>query len=442
MDVEVPQELVSLDSVVGQRHYFSGTAQYTLVAAQDSLIIHVYLEYVPIARYLNYPFLGEYEVGHAPMQCIDSLCDGDVGWVKPGRDLQVRWRYSTVSATSHCRIKIGLANYLYANTSRRMGTDVKRYEYNRLGELARTITSTISAADTVVVDTAVPLYTVHGQMTVDDTSAPYNTIVYDSLGRAVLRQRASPDGLIWHYTYGYGYDSAGRATHQYHLPFGTSVYDWDAALNRDRYTYDALGRLSYCDSYLSARQFPPECGGFTFDGLSTAHLSYQGTGETVTRRRQAYIDTARGDTLVRIQTDYYHGGFAAGPDSAVANTTYLGPVGTCWGSDKGMTAVKSVHSYDWTGRQVAVDYYSRTAADSPWVYTGSKCTRAVYDASGNTIEQYDFCRQEERLQWEATFDQYNYRQRLIQYHGVGTSDTTWMVWELLDLDTLEEPNYE
>lgn len=444
-NVKVPREKTVLDSVSSGRCYYSGEVTFDFESSTDSVPIHVYLEDVPFQRYYltNRSSMNPTN-GNAHFRLIDSLCSGDVGWTKPKKGCLVHWRYSTENIKNHCRIKIGTGNYLYAHTRTEAYRDgepiyLEDYRYNNIGLIAQ-FRRNVSAEDlSYMQGTQTPRYTVSGQLIVDDTVAPFETNAYDEEGRAVFRQQANSSGTLVNYRNSYVYDSLSRAVQTHYLQFGATADNPGTPVNIEYYTFDKANRIIQIESGFGCIVYSCDPV-YEFDGKETFKIIYKDDSTSLRDSvvRELREDARNGKLVSRIINRYLYrpDGFIG---EIVTISQGLDDPGTCWGFKDDKVGKTVYSSYDSLGYCNRSDSYNWNLTDSLFVFDPpSRCYRREYDAHGNTVKQFDFCDEDEKLRFTAKFNEFNHitlmeeiniKEQIIAYH---------YTWDLINLDEQEE----
>ena len=454
-NVVVPQEQITLDSMLNGNYFFSGIAKFDIESSLDSVNIHVYLEDVPFKRYriMKAMPLGMGEdtfTGNSRFIKIDSICTGDVGRIKSKKNCTVYWHYATKNRKNHCRIKIGTGNFYYANTktettsiTRGILTSKEEFWYNNLGLLSKREEHSINYGSPLVI-TKVPKYTIDGQVLVDDTTDPFVTNAYDNQGRAIFRQEANANGLQINFVFGYVYDSLSRAVQRQHLPIRAKPFQtFQDSSSTEYISYDSHDRIAMHQSTSTYEKFT--CLN-PYPSITVKQIVKMNYGSTTSRLVDSvvrdFLDINRNFRLVsRIINKFYYRQDGLFNESVSISKGYDDP-GSCWGTQF-YEERKSVFQYDAFMRQYRYDSWGRNSVDSSLKSLPEFCAsyRREYDAQGNTIKQFDFCDQNETLRWTAQYNQFNF---IIQQTGYGISDTSVATyqWELLDLDKQQEILHE
>ena len=444
--VVVPQENIVLDSNSNGRYFYSGEVTFDLESDMDSVNIHVFLEVVPIQRYIIIHPIDmsiesyKYFNGNAPFQSIDSLCTGDVGWIRPRKGCTIHWQYSTTDLKNHCRIKIGTGNYLYAHTKTEYFRDgvpsfYEDYRYNNLGLVAQFERTTFTSETDSGKEIKIPKYSKNGQLVVDDTTNPFITNVYDEKGRAIFRQEAVFSGLLVNFVEGYVYDSLSRAVQILQLNFGATAENPGEPVNVEDIVFDAGNRIIRNSKHFGCRV--TTCDPiYEFSGKEVIQFYYKDDSSHFPDSTvREFREDARNGKLVSIITNKN----TFRPDGLIEESVSISQgmddPGACWGVQD-YDEQKSVYFYDSLSYRYRIDLYEKNAPDSPYVHlsVASICNRREYDTQGNTIRMYDFCDENEKLVFKAEYNDFNH---IIRMEDTSVENHTTVInytWSLIDLD--------
>jgi hypothetical protein len=444
-NVMVPQQEIALDSIVAPRFFYSGNAYYDL-EAQGPAQVHIYLEEIPFEPYTIILFTktgDTHYCGHARFVKIDSLCSGDVGIVQGKTHCSIKWSYSTTNPANHCRIKIGLGNYLYAKTQDSLEGQIRwTYTYNCTGTIASTMIDSIDVGS-IGRKVVVPKYTKGGQIMIDDTSHPFAVNGYDEKERMTYAREASTDGLILHYIYGFVYDTSNRVIEQQMLQFESSPENPGQPFNTIYYSYDSAGRLK---TETQNRSFIFNNPIFwpvsvPFDTKLVTNYFYNQDFSKPCSSVAMYYDLNR--NLMPLSRGFQQTFFSAAGriDSTFSIEQGLDSPGTVYGprTYRETRRVPVYDDHDFAYRSMT--WYKYFSPDSPFVRDDDGyCYRREYDNAGNIIKQFDYCDTNEQLAWSMKYNEFNapIMQEDPDQSIPGKSFRTWYTWDLLDLDTTKE----
>jgi hypothetical protein len=414
-DVTVPTNRITVDSLPEGGYRYSGELTYNLESSLDSIQLHVYLETVPFARY----FVKEqWEGGQGALMRIDSLCTGDLGWVRPKSGNLIHWTFTTPDKSLHARIKVGMANLDYVLRERRdyasadtMNPIVTRFGYDNRG-LDKSMT-----------------YNLHGQVLFDP---PYRWRRYDAGNRLVYEQLGMNATL--QFIFGWVYDSLSRAVEKDHLPPGFAPESPGKPFNRELYQFDAASRMTRSQKYLSATQFA--CNrDYRFYGLDIQEYFYRDAAFPLPDSTvRSYLDTAKQNKLLLRE----HQSFRYNPDSTVDSydhwTEGFDVPGTCWSPEYDMEDRGKIQ-YDAHRHPFKTLLEIRTSPSGAFK-TDSSCNVQDYDERGNPIRSYLGCT--DKVDWEAAYNIFNHKMEEKHYLDGAVNSRTRYQWELIDLDQQEE----
>ncbi len=416
--VTVPPQSIRLDSTRGLIRHYSGELTYDLASAYDSLPVHVYFEEVPVQKTF---MIYKEETGRARFVRIDSLCSGDLGWVKPKPGCRVRWRYATASSRNHCRLKVGLANleYLLArDSSKSEGVEVRRdFAYNRLGLPVRRVIGSATVEFT---------YNRHGFPLF---TPPYSWIRYDSLSRRIYFQYGQ--GATLQAIFGYAYDSLSRLAEIQHLPGGYPMEAPGPPFNREVFRLDNRNRVVFKESKLEANVFAcnPE---FTFKGVDRSFTWYyeNTAGEKIDSTVRDHLDSTRAaPLLVRTTTVTRRNRDSLLVDGLETFTGFDTAPGSCYApAYNSQTRFDfQLDSQGWPAKTVV---WFKTASEEVFSPVDTLCSPREYDAAGRILHSKFDCADTVGSSW--TYDGYGFVK--TQRNTTGTD-----IFErrLYDLDTLE-----
>ncbi|MEO6097106.1 MAG: hypothetical protein ABIW76_16070 [Fibrobacteria bacterium] len=416
--ITVPPQSVRLDSTRGALRFYSGELTYNLATDYDSVPVHVYFEEVPVQK----TFLIQREdSGRAAFVRIDSMCSGDLGWVKPSQGLRVRWRYSTANSRNHCRLKVGMANleYLVAYDSSKSGGFASRHDfaYNRLGLPVRWMVGT-ETVDYAYNRFGFPLF-----------APPYIWTRYDSLSRRIYYQYGQ--GANLQAIFGYTYDSLSRLNEIQHLPGGYPMEAPGPPFNREVFRLDNRNRVVYKEAKLEALQFMcnPQ---FTFKGTDRSFIWYyeNSAGEKIDSTVREHLDSTKvAPLLVRITTVTRRNRDSQLMDELETFTGFDTAPGSCFAP-----AYNSQTRYDfqadsqgWPAKTVV---WFKTASETAFAPVDTLCSPREYDATGRILHSMFNCADTVGSSW--TYDSYGF----IKTQRSGTVNEIFER-RLYDLDTLE-----
>jgi hypothetical protein len=441
----VPQQEISLDSIVLARYFYSGNAYYDL-EAQGPTQVHIYLEEIPFDPYtiISYTKTGDtHYYGHAEFIKIDSLCSGDVGIVQGKTHCSIKWKYSTINPSNHCRIKIGVGNYLYAKTKDSLeGQTRSIYSYNRTGTIASTtIDSLGTLASRKIV---VPKYTRCGQIIIDDISHPFAVNGYDEEERMTYAREADDYGFVIHYIYGFVYDSCNREVEHQTLRFGASPENPGQPTSSIFFSYDSMGRLkteiknlSFLfdnDIFWPIRNVP-------FNTRLEIGYFYNKTFAKPSSSVAIYYDRNRNLMPIDRVTENFYYSAQGQIDSTLTIEQGLDSPGTVYGprtySERKVIPVYDEHSFAFKN----VTWLKYFSSDSPFVrIDDSYCRRREYDTTGNILKQFEHCDTNERLVWSMQYNEFNapIMQEFYDQSSTGKIQRIWYNWDLISLDTTRE----
>jgi hypothetical protein len=444
-NVSVPQSEISLDSVSGGKTFYSGRAYYDIQTPGVPVPVHVYLEENPFGQYVIYT--QKYFHGRGKFRKIDSLCTGDIGLVQSKQHCTVQWKYSTNNPANHCRIKIGLNNYLYAKTKDSLEGQTRWiYNYNNIGTIASTHIDNIGSGSTPS-QTIVPKYSKGGQLMVDDTGKPFAVNGYDERERMTFTKEADQTGLIVHFLYGYVYDDKNRAIQKQQLQFGSTPQLPGTPFKADTFSYDSLDRLIHetgPHSYIFENTiFWPDT--HTFNVLIKSDYSYSYNSDKWIISFDLYYDRDNAMKLLCSCTQYNYYNASGHLDSIHSIVKGLDAVGTIYGP-RTYEEVRTVPFYDiWNYSYHSATWNKYYSPDSPYVNDNdNECFRREYDNAGNVLKQFDGCDSSEQLVWTKQYNKYNapILQQVPDQINPGINYITRFYWELINLDTATEYYHE
>jgi hypothetical protein len=416
--VTVPPQSIRLDSTRGLFRHYSGELTYDLASAYDSVPVHVYFEEVPVQRTF---MIHSEEAGRARFVRIDSLCGGDLGWVKPKRGCRVRWRYATANPRNHCRLKVGLANLEYlvaSDSSKSEGIEAGRdFSYNRLGLPVRRSVGTSTATYT---------YNRHGYPLF---TPPYIWTRYDSLSRRIYYQYGQ--GATLQAIFGYAYDSLSRLAEIRHLPSGYPMEAPGPPFNREMFRLDGKNRVVYREAKLEAREFMcnPQ---FTFKGTDRSFIWYyeNSAGEKIDSTVREHLDSTRASPLlVRITTVTRRNRDSQLVEELETFTGFDTAPGSCFAPAYN-SQTRRDFQLDGQGWPAKTVVWFKSASESAFSPVDTLCSPREYDAAGRIVgSRYD-CADTMGAAW--TYDGYGF----VKTQRSGTV-TEIFERRLYDLDTLE-----
>jgi hypothetical protein len=311
------------------------------------------------------------------------------------------------------------------------------YDYNNLGLVAQSQVNVLSPDPTLIDNKKTPKYTLDGQVLVNDTTNPFVKNGYDNQSRAIFREEADSGGFNIHFILGYVYDSLSRAVQIQYLPWGATSKNHGTPFNVEYINFDAANRVVLINSGFSC--IVNTCTPiYEFDGKEIRQFFYKDNSSSqLDSLVREFREKARNDKLVsRIVNKFsYRQDGLKQEDCWVA--IGLDDSGTCWGTQF-YQEQKTAYYYDSLGYNIRSDFWERRSVDSDFtLHSTSLCYRRVYDAWGNTIQQFDFCDTNESLSWEARYNEFNH---IIQLEGDGMLNgqkvpyISTFQWDLLDLE--------
>ncbi|MBN1576119.1 MAG: hypothetical protein JW913_06185 [Chitinispirillaceae bacterium] len=428
-NVTVPKELITHDSTVNGRNYFSGIVTYDLESDLDSVDVHVYLEDVPFQRYyitgktltVEYSDTG-YHYGHVRFIRIDSLCSGDVGKISPKAGCRVYWSYSTTNPKNHCRIKVGVGNFQYVLTGILTEGEVQpnsTFKYNNLGLIRE------------LAGQQYPKYTLDGQMVVDDTASPLVVCSYDENGRLIYK-----DNMTYGPIFTFYYDSCSRLICLKQHENGATPENPGIVINNFIVTYGDDGYVHSVEKkagYLVTACSP--VWEFIGTEITTYYYSVSVPGRIDSLYREMF-ETTRNNKLVSRIINKFESFDKVGHVTSVHSIVLgLDDPGTCWdaGGISGYGEGRAVYYYDSFGNLYRWESYRRDSPDKEFEKEFTSCYRREYDDRGNVLRQYTFCDTSEILTSTYEYNRFN--------HVIRNASITY-AWDLIDLDEQEEALYE
>lgn len=416
--VTVPPQSIRLDSTRGSLRHFSGELTYDLASDYDSVPVHVYFEEVPVQR--TFMIHGE-ETGRAPFVRIDSLCTGDLGWVKPKPGCRVRWRYATSNPRNHCRLKVGMANleYLVAwDSTASVGTGSRReFAYNSLGLPVRRVAGGTTAAYA---------YSRHGFPLFEP---PYSWTRYDSLSRRTYFQYGQ--GPTLQAIFGYAYDSLSRLAEIRSLPPGYPMEAPGPPFNREKFRLDGRNRVVYREINLKAEGYA--CNpAFRFDGVEKSNTWYyeDAAGGKIDSTVVEYHDSTRAAPLLfRTTRVTRRDRDSLLVDELETSTGFDSSPGSCFApAFDGQT--RREYKLDNQGWPAKTEVSYKSASGTVFSAVDTLCAPREYDAAGRVVRSFLSCEDTVGSSW--TFDSRGF----VKAQSLGGVQ---QIFErrLYDLDTLE-----
>lgn len=416
--VTIPSQSIRLDSTRGSLRHYSGELTFDLASSYDSVPIHVYMEEVPVQR--TFMIYGE-ETGRGPFVRIDSLCSGDLGWVKPKPACRVRWRYATANPRNHCRLKVGMANleYLVAwDSTASIGIGSRRdFAYNRLGLPVRRVVGAATAAYT---------YNRHGFPLFEP---PHTWIRYDSLSRRIYFQQGQ--GATLQAIFGYAYDSLSRLSEIRSHPPGYPMEAPGPPFNREKFRLDHRNRVVYREVKLKAQKY--SCNpDFKFDGVEKSSTWYyeDAAGGKIDSTVVEYHDSTRtAPLLFRTLTVTRRSRDSLLLEAMETTTGFDSAPGSCFApAYDGQTR----HEYrlDSRGWPATTVISRRPASGGAFSPVDTLCAPREYDAAGRVVRAFLTCEDTVGSTW--TYDSRGF----VKAQSLGNVEQHFQR-RLYDLDSLE-----